>query len=89
MLLSIEHLQLKNAPVHKLRKRFVGPFFVTKRIGPMVYEMELPQIWNIHPIIHTSLLRPFRTSTWSTTQESAVDELELEDDKFCKVEKLL
>ena len=89
VLLSTEHLQLKNAPVRKLRKRFVGPFFVTKRIGPVAYELELPQTWKIHPIFHTSLLRPFRTSTWSTTQESAVDELELEDDRSYDVEKLL
>ena len=80
---------MKNAPVRKLRKRFVGPFFVTKRIGPVAYELELPQTWKIHPIFHTSLLRPFQTSTWSTTQESAVDELELEDDRSYDVEKLL
>ena len=89
VLLSTEHLQLKNAPVRKLRKRFVGPFFVTKRIGPVAYELELPQTWKIHPVFHTSLLRPFRTSTWSTAQESAVDELELEDDRSYEVEKLL
>ena len=89
VLLSTEHLQLKNAPVRKLRKRFVGPFFVTKRIGPVAYELELPQTWKIHPIFHTSLLRPFRTSTWTTTEESAVDELELEDDRSYEVEKLL
>ena len=87
--MSTEHLQLKNAPVRKLRKRFVGPFFVTKRIGPVAYELELPQTWKIHPIFHTSLLRPFRTSTWSTIEESAVDELELEDDRSYEVEKLL
>ena len=89
VLLSTEHLQLKNAPVRKLRKRFVGPFFVTKRIGPVAYELKLPQTWKIHPIFHTSLLRPFQTSTWSTTQESALDELELEDDRSYDVEKLL
>ena len=43
VLLSTEHLQLKNAPVRKLRERFVGPFFVTRRIGPVAYELELPQ----------------------------------------------
>ena len=40
--MSTEHFQLKNAPVRKLRKRFVGPFFVTKRIGPVAYKVELP-----------------------------------------------
>ena len=45
VLLSTEHLQLKHAPVRKLRKRFVDPFFVTKRVGPVAYELELPQTW--------------------------------------------
>ena len=55
----------------------------------MAYKLELPQTWRIYPIFHTSLVRPFRTSTWSTPQESAVDELELEDDGSYEVEKLL
>ena len=50
VLLSTKHLQLKNAPVCKLRKSFVGPFFVTRRIGPVAYELELPQTWRIHPV---------------------------------------
>ena len=89
MLLSLEHLQLKNAPMRKLRKRIVGPFFVMKRIGYTAYELELPQTWKIHLVFHTSLLQPFKTSTWSSTQELAMDELELKDDRSCKVEKLL
>ena len=90
VLFSTEHLQLKNAPIRKLRKRFVGPFFVTKRIGPVAFELELPQTWKIHPVLHTSLLRPFRTSTWSTRTEPAVDDLELEeDDRSYEVKRLL
>ena len=80
---------MKNVPVRKLSKRFVGPFFITKKIGPMAYELELPQTWKIHPIFPTNLLRHFRASTWSTDQESAVDELELEDDRSYEIEKLL
>ena len=62
VLLSTEPLQLKNVPVLKLRKKLVGLFFVTRRIGPVAYEFELPQTWRIHPVFHTSLLRPFQTS---------------------------
>ena len=68
----------------------MGPFFVTKRIGPVAYELELPLTWRIHPVVHTSLLKPFRTSTWSTRTESALDDLELEeDDRSYEVERLL
>ena len=78
------------ALVRKLRKRFVGLFFATKRIGPGVYELELPQNWWIHPLFHTSLLRPLRTPTWSTRTESALEDLELEeDDRSYELERLL
>ena len=89
VLLSTEHLQLKNAPVRKLRKRFVGPFFVVRKVGKVAYELELPQTWKIHPVFHTSLLRPFRTSRWTTPTDPAVDDIELEDTEPYEVEKIL
>ena len=68
----------------------MGPFFVTKRVGPVAYELELPQTWRLHPVFHTSLLRPFRTSEWSTRTQAALDDLELEeDDRSYEVERLL
>ena len=30
VLLSTEHLNLKNAPIRKLKRRFIGPFFVVR-----------------------------------------------------------
>ena len=90
VLVSTENLHLKQVPAHKLQKRFVGLFFVTKCIGPVAYELELPEAWKIHLVFHTSLLRPFRVSMWMCSQESAVDELELEDeDRSYEIEKLL
>ena len=35
VLLSTEHLNIKNAPIHKLKRRFVGPFFVVCQVGPI------------------------------------------------------
>ena len=90
VLLSTEHLQLKHAPIRKLKRRFVGPFFVVRSVGPVAYELELPQTWKIHNVFHTSLLRPFRSSRWSTTVEETEDaEIEPEDDEPYEVEKLL
>ena len=89
VLLSTEHLQLKNAPVRKLKRRFVGPFSVVRPVGPVAYELKLPQGWKIHNVFHTSLLRPFRTSKWSTPQEEEDAEIEPVDDEPYDVEKLL
>jgi hypothetical protein len=89
VLLNTTHLQLKNAPVRKLKRRFVGPFHVVRSVGPVAYELQLPDSWRIHKVFHTSLLRPFKTSRWSTTEESDAAELEPEDDEPYEVEKLL
>ena len=43
VLLSTEHLNMKNAPIRKLKKRFVGPFFVVRQVGPVAYELDLPE----------------------------------------------
>ena len=56
VLLSTEHLQLKNAPVHKLKRQFVGPFAMVRLVGPVAYKLEPPKGWKIHNVFHTSLL---------------------------------
>ena len=90
VLLSTEHLQLKNVLVRKLKHRFVGPFFVVRQVGPVAYKLELPKTWKIHNVFHTNLLRPFRSSRWSTTEREIEDtDLEPEDDEPYEVEKLL
>ena len=63
VLLSTEHLNLKNALIRKLKKRFIGPFFVVRPVGQVAYELDLPQKWRIHKVFHVSLLHPFRTSS--------------------------
>ena len=63
VLLLTEHLNLKNAPIHKLKRRFVGLFFVVSQLGPMAYELDFLQAWKIHNIFHVSLQQPFKTSS--------------------------
>ncbi|PHT38259.1 Alanine aminotransferase 2 [Capsicum baccatum] len=42
----------------KLSPRYVGPYMIVKRVGNVVYELELPSSMNsIHPVFHVSLLR--------------------------------
>ena len=80
MLLSTEHLNIKNAPICKLKKRFVGPFFIVHQVGPVAYELELPETWKIHNVFHVSLLRPFQTSSWAQPIVEDQTEVEIEDD---------
>ena len=68
---------------------FVGPFYFIRSIGPVAYELELPQTWRIHPVLHNSLLRPFRTSSWQRSEKVALDEIQEEDERSYEVEHLL
>ena len=67
----------------------MGPFAVFHSVGPVAYELELPKVWKIHNVFHTSLLRPFKTSKWSSPQEVEDAEIEVEADEPFDVEKLL
>jgi len=42
----------------KLAPRFIGPFKIRKRIGPVAYEINLPsQLAKVHNVFYVSLLR--------------------------------
>lgn len=43
----------------KLAKSYYGPFLVVRRIKEVSYELQLPQTFRIHPVIHVSQLRAY------------------------------
>ena len=44
----------------KLSHKFLGPYQITRRIGPVAYEIALPpQLANLHPVFHVSQLRKY------------------------------
>ncbi|XP_052728517.1 uncharacterized protein LOC108327384 [Vigna angularis] len=59
----------------KLSPKFVGPYQITRKIGPVAGEMALPpQLSNLHPVFHVSQLRKY------ISDPSHI--LELEDVRF-------
>ncbi len=59
VLLNTENIRLKSPGTHKLMPRFVGPFKIRARNGPVTYELDLPSALKIHPVFHVSLLKPY------------------------------
>ncbi len=46
--------------VHKgLVRRYDGPFPITKKVGKVSYQVELPPQLKVHPVFHVSFLKPY------------------------------
>jgi hypothetical protein len=51
---------LKTNHHKKISPRREGPFKITKVIGPVTYQLELPRAWRIHNVFHATLLRQYK-----------------------------
>ena len=51
--------------------------------------MELPENWKMHPVFHVSLLKLWRHSEWSSPANAPVPEIDEEEDKEYRVERIL
>ncbi|GKA03367.1 putative reverse transcriptase domain-containing protein [Tanacetum coccineum] len=70
----------------KLAPRYVGPFEIVERIGPVAYRLKLPQeLSGIHDTFHVSNLKKCLADT---ELHVPIDELKI-DDKLCFVEEPL
>jgi hypothetical protein len=48
---------LKKSGAEKLKPRFYGPYKFIRRVGEVVYELELPEGSKIHNVFHVSCLK--------------------------------
>ena len=58
----------------KLSPRFIGPYEVTERVGPLAYRLALPpELSAIHDVFHVSMLRKHRSDPNQTIHEVPVE----------------
>ena len=60
VLLKTTNLHLKGPK--KFLPRFIGPFKVLAKCGPVAYKLELPESWKVHPVFHVCNLRLYKQS---------------------------
>jgi len=59
VMVSTENIRPDTLGRAKLTNRFVGPFKITRSTGGDSFELQLPADMKIHPVFHSSLLKPF------------------------------
>lgn len=62
VLLNSKNINIKHAGSRKLLPRYIGPFKITKCIGTVAYELQLPRNMKCHNVFHVSLLKAYVTS---------------------------
>ena len=63
----------------KFTARYYGPFKILRQTSPVTYELELPAASNIHPIMHVSLLKPWKAGSGIRPPPLPVPQKELEE----------
>ncbi|KAL0288438.1 UNVERIFIED_CONTAM: hypothetical protein Scaly_2731300 [Sesamum calycinum] len=61
----------------KLSSRYIGPYEITERIGPLAYLLALPsELSQIHDVFHVSMLRRYRSDPSHVIREPEIEILE-------------
>ena len=65
---------------NKLGEQRVGPFPVTRAVGKLAYELELPATWKIHPVISVVHLEPHREDHYGRDVQPPPEIIKDDDD---------
>jgi hypothetical protein len=62
VLLKTKYLNIKHAETNRnLLPKWIGPFKIVQKVGPVSYELEMNLGWRVHPVFHVSLLEPYKS----------------------------
>ena len=88
VMLSTKYIKLQlGDSCSKLLPRYVGPFTILSTVGPVAFRLQLPDTMRIHPVFHTSLIKPFKPRPGDPAVHPPV--LVVNDNEEYEVEALL
>lgn len=61
VMLDTRNIRLRTPGAQKLMPKYIGPFKVLERFGPVAYKLDLPHnMRRMHPVFHVSLLHAYK-----------------------------
>ena len=73
----------------KIAPKREGPFKIVKVLGPVTYQLKLPETWKIHNVFHATLLRQYNeTEVYGANYPRPPPEL-VEGEEVYEVENIL
>jgi hypothetical protein len=62
VLLSTKYLNIKHGKTNrKLLPKWIGPFKIVSKVGPVSYKLGMNPGWRVHPVFHVFLLELYKT----------------------------
>jgi hypothetical protein len=68
--------------------KLIGPFKISKCIGPVAVRLDLPLGMKIHNVFHVSLVKPYRNDGSFKPLDSSIQD-DMDGDPIVEVEKIL
>jgi hypothetical protein len=79
---------LKMSHHKKIAPKQEGPFKIDKVLGPVTYQLKLPESWRIHNVFHATLLQPYiENEVYGNNYPRPL--FKLEGEEVCEVETIL
>ena len=89
VLLSTKNLGVDMHLPSKLHKWWIGPYKVTKIISPVAYQLDLPLVWQIHPVFNICNLKHYNRSTKFIRAEQTPSHIVIKDEEEYEVKGIL
>ena len=89
VVLSTRNIRVNQHLPSKLCRRWIGSYRVARVISPVVYGLDLPPIWRIHPIFHVSNLKRFHQSEEFEREERPPSPIVVDGEEEYEVETIL